>query len=224
MNRVFIVRREGKGITMKNDPSFFIVIAPALLILMLSSVGCQAKPTTNSLITASVTNQLNQRITAIETWVNAQNESKKKEAKDLEIQPDRGTKDLEIQLQSIQKQLTDLKNQSRLLTTLNQNIIQIEKRTQALEERVNFILSKTDTGQKVKPPDWLYKTVWERENTVYAVGTANNKKLAILNAKNKLRNYFNYQIIDQVQVLESFSQGKELYVLVAKNKTAIKEP
>jgi len=89
---------------------------------------------------------------------------------------------------------------------------------------VNFILSKTDTGQKVKPPDWLYKTVWEREDTVYAVGTANNKKLAILNAKNKLRNYFNYQIIDQVQVLESFSQGKELYVLVAKNKTAIKEP
>mgnify|MGYP001208784551 CR=1 FL=1 len=200
-------------------------MAPALLILMLSSLGCQAKPTTNnSLITASVTNQLNQRITAIETWVNAQNESKKKEAKDLEIQPDRGTKDLEIQLQSIQKQLTDLKNQSRLLTTLNQDIIQIEKRTQALEERVNFILSKTDTGQKVKPPDWLYKTVWERENTVYAVGTASNKKLAILNAKNKLRNYFNYQIIDQVQVLESFSQGKELYVLVAKNKTAIKEP
>ena len=200
-------------------------MAPALLILMLSSLGCQAKPTTNnSLVTASVTNQLNQRITAIETWVNAQNESKKKEAKDLEIQPDRGTKDLEIQLQSIQKQLTDLKNQSRLLTTLNQDIIQIEKRTQALEERVNFILSKTDTGQKVKPPDWLYKTVWERENTVYAVGTASNKKLAILNAKNKLRNYFNYQIIDQVQVLESFSQGKELYVLVAKNKTAIKEP
>ena len=199
-------------------------MAPVLLILMLSSLGCQAKPTTNSLITESVTNQLNQRITAIETWVNAQNESKKKEAKDLEIQPDRGTKGLEIQLQSIQKQLTDLKNQSRLLTTSNQDIIQIEKRTQALEERVNFILSKTDTGQKVKPPDWLYKTVWEREDTVYAVGTANNKKLAILNAKNKLRNYFNYQIIDQVQVLESFSQGKELYVLVAKNKTAIKEP
>ena len=109
-------------------------MAPGLLILMLSSLGCQA----------SVTNQLNQRITAIETWVNAQNESKKKEAKDLEIQPDRGTKGLEIQLQSIQKQLTDLKNQSRLLTTLNQDIIQIEKRTQALEERVNFILSKTD--------------------------------------------------------------------------------
>ena len=78
-------------------------MAPALLILMLSSLGCQAKPTTNnSLVTASVTNQLNQRITAIETWVNAQNESKKKEAKDLEIQPDRGTKGLEIQLQSIQ--------------------------------------------------------------------------------------------------------------------------
>ena len=199
-------------------------MVPALLILMLSSVGCQAKPTTNSPITVSGTDQLNQRITAIETWVNARNESNKKESKDLEIQPDQVTTGLEIQLQLIQKQLTDLKNQSRLLTTLDQNITQIEKRTQALEERVNFILSKTDADQKVRPPDWLYKTVWEKENIVYAVGTANNKKLAILNAKNKLRNYFNHQIIDQVQVLEVFNQGQELYILVAKNKTAVKEP
>ncbi|MBR52569.1 hypothetical protein CMK19_02225 [Candidatus Poribacteria bacterium] len=203
---------------------FFIIMVPALLILMLSSVGCQAKPTPNSPITVSGTDQLNQRITAIETWVNARNEYNKKESKDLEIQPDQVTTGLEIQLQLIQKQLTDLKNQSRLLTTLDQNITQIEKRTQALEERVNFILSKTDAGQKVRPPDWLYKTVWEKENIVYAVGTANNKKLAILNAKNKLRNYFNHQIIDQVQVLEVFNQGQELYILVAKNKTAVKEP
>ena len=85
--------------------------------------------------------------------------------------------------------------------------------------------NKNVDAQKIeKQLKALYKTVWEKENIVYAVGTANNKKLAILNAKNKLRNYFNHQIIDQVQVLEVFNQGQELYILVAKNKTAVKEP
>ena len=87
-----------------------------------------------------------------------------------------------------------------------------------LETRLNFVLSKTNGTQKVNPPDWLYKIIWEKKGMIYAVGVSTNKKLAILNAQNALRNYFNSQIIDQVQVLETFQQSGRFYVLVTKKQ------
>jgi len=180
--------------------------------------GCQAKPSINLLAERPLTTQLDMRMTAIETWINGQSQSEKSDAPNFDMQFVQITQDIENQLQPIQQQLIELKQQLRSLKALQQNILQQENKIQDLEARLNFVLSKTNGTQKVNPPDWLYKIIWENEGMIYAVGVSTNKKLAILNAQNSLRNYFNSQIIDQVQVLETFQQSGRFYVLVTKKQ------
>ena len=181
--------------------------------------GChQAKPSINLLAEKPLTTQLDVRMTAIETWINGQSQSEKANTPNVDMQFVQITQDIENQLKPIQKQLIELKQQLHSLKALQQNILQQENKIQDLEARLNFVLSKTNGTQKVNPPDWLYKIIWEKKGMIYAVGVSTNKKLAILNAQNALRNYFNSQIVDQVQVLETFQQSGRFYVLVTKKQ------
>jgi len=160
---------------------------------------------------------LEQRLSAVEAWIEAA--SQEKENSDTELSQ---TKiDLKGQLKPIQQQqLIALGQKLAVLQETQQHLDQLQNQISTLEERVNFIISKTNSNHKVVPPGWLNKVIWETDGVVYVVGVSDNpsngKKFALLNAKNELREYFGLQTIDQVQILETFQQGEKYYVLISR--------
>ena len=192
--------------------SVLITLANNLLILN----ACSSKLVVSPANSSNQTEALGQRLSAVEAWI--ETASQEKENSDTELS--QTEIDLKTQLKPIQQQLIALGQKLTTLQETQQYLDQFQNQMSALEERVNFIISKTSLNYKVAPPDWLNKVIWETDGVVYVVGVSNNPsnggKFALLNAKNELREYFGLQIIDQVQILETFQQGEKYYVLISR--------
>ena len=191
-----------------------VLITLAIILSILN--GCSSKLVVSPANSSNQTEALGQRLSAVEAWIEAA--SQEKENSDTELS--QTEIDLKTQLKPIQQQLIVLGQKLTALQETQQYLDQFQNQMSALEERVNFIISKTSLNYKVAPPDWLNKVIWETDGVVYVVGVSNNPsnggKFALLNAKNELREYFGLQIIDQVQILETFQQGEKHYVLISR--------
>ena len=192
--------------------SFLITWAIILSILN----GCNSKQVVSPANSSNQSEALAQRLSAVEVWIEAASQEKE----NSETEPNQTKIDLKEQLKPIQQQLIALGQKLAALQETQQHLDQLQNQISALEERVNFIISKTNSNHKVAPPGWLNKVIWETDGVVYVVGVSDNpnngKKFALLNAKNELREYFGLQIIDQVQILETFQQGEKYYVLISR--------